>query len=126
MAAAEKMFQQVFNEHLNNLHTSMPCEVIKYYPDTLEADLQPKFKRKKGGGMKDYPMIKKAPVSKTVVIYPRREGSCLGCGGKVEIPEHHEELLPGQIVFVSFAERALDHVGLRKHDLTDAVVIGVM
>ena len=127
MASADKLFEQIFNEHLNNLHTAMPCEVVEYYPDTLEADLKPLFRRKKGGEMKDYPMIKKAPVSKTVVIYPERFGNCTGCCGcEVHIPEHHEKLEPGEIVYVSFAERALDFVGTRRHDLTDAVVIGRM
>ena len=125
MAAADQLFEQIFNEHLNNLHTFMPCKIITYYPDELKADLQPIFKRIKGGQKQDYPMINKAPVSRTVVIYPERKGNCTGCCGcTVVIPEHHEKLEPDEIVLVCFAERALDQVGLRRHDLTDAVVIG--
>ena len=105
----------------------MPCKVLAYYPDELTADLQPIFQRVKGGATQDYPMINKAPVSKTVVIYPAREGRCRGCCGcQVEIPQHHEPLRPGQIVIVGFAERALDFVGTRRHDLTDAIVIGIL
>jgi len=126
MAYADKLFEQMFGEHLYNLHTSMPCRVVAYYPGELKADLQPLFQRKKNGEVMDYPMISKAPVSRTVVIYPEREGICHGCGGEVEIPEHHEELRPGQTVIVVFAERALDFVGTRRHDIRDAVVIGVM
>lgn len=103
MASPDKLFQQLFNEYLNSLHTSMPCTVIKYYPDENKADIQPKFKRKKGGETKDYSIIKKAPVLK-----------------------HVGELQKGDTVYVSFAERALDYVGGRRHDMTDAVVIGVM
>lgn len=126
MAYADKLFEQMNNEMLCNVHTCMPCRVVAYYPGTFEADLQPLFKRKKGGELMDYPMISKAPVSKTVVIYPEREGICHGCGGRVEIPKHHEELHPGQTVVVNFAERALDFVGNRRHDLTDAIVVGVL
>jgi len=124
MAYADKVFENIFNEHLNNLHTAMPCTVITYYPDTFEADLQPVFRRKKDGKTQSYPMINKAPVSRRVVLSPFRTGKCLGCLEPVEIPEHHEPLEEGELVFVVFAERALDHVGTRRHDLTDAVVIG--
>ena len=102
MGSADKLFEQIFNEHLNNLHTAMPCEVVVYYDDLEKADLQPLFKRKKGGATKGYPMISKAPLLEHVP----------------------KPLEPGDTVFVVFAERALDHVGTRRHDLTDAVIIG--
>jgi len=102
MGAADKVFEQLFNEHLNNLHTSMPCEVIEYHPDDHEADIQPQFQRIKGGETKEYPMIEKVPALK-----------------------HVDPLSPGDIVLVVFAERALDFVGKRRHDLRDAVIIGV-
>ena len=102
MGSADKLFEQIFNEYLNNLHTAMPCEVVKYYDDEEEADLQPLFKRVKGGRTKGYPMISKAPVLEHVA----------------------KPLEPGDKVFVCFAERALDHAGTRRHDLTDAVVMG--
>jgi len=102
VAAADNLLKQVFNEHLNNLHTAMPCTVVRYYVAEDKADLQPQFKRVKGGETQDYPMINKAPLLSHV---PR-------------------PLEPGDIVFVVFAERALDFVGTRRHDLTDAVIIG--
>ena len=109
MAYAEKMFSQVFNEYLLNLHTAMPCTVIVYYEDERKADLAPLFtrKRKKDGVVIEsaYPLIEKAPVLKHVV--------------------KDEPLKPGDEVFVVFAERALDFAGNRRHDLTDAVVVGV-
>lgn len=102
MSAPDKLFKQLFNEHLNNLHTSMPCTVIKYYPDENAADVRPNFQRSIGGNVQEYPIIQKAPVLK-----------------------HIDELQEGDVVFVSFAERALDYVGHRRHDLSDAVIVGV-
>jgi hypothetical protein len=118
MAAADKFFQQIFNEHLMNLHTAMPCEVLEYYPDELKADIQPLFKRIKGGEVKDYKPIPKVPVMKSLVKCADPKGLC-PCG-------HEFELEPGQIVLVAFAERALDFVGNRRHDLRDAIITGVM
>ena len=103
MSSADKFFEQIFNEHLTNLNTSMPCEVVEYHSDEHKADIQPKFKRKKGNEINDYPIIKKAPIL-----------------------EHVGELETGDEVFVVFAQRALDYVGNRRHDLTDAVIIGKM
>jgi len=118
MAAPDKFFEQIFNEHLNNLHTIMPCRVVTYYPNELKADLQPLFKRKKGNKTTVYPIINKAPVLKNIVMCADPKGKC-ECG-------HYMELEEGQTVLVAFAERALDMVGNRRHDLTDAIVIGVM
>lgn len=106
MSMADKLFKQLFNEFSNNLHTSMPCTVEQYYPGESAADIKPLFKRKINGETMDYPTITKAPVLKHV------------CAA--------EELKPGDKVLVTFAERALDYAGNRRHDLTDAVVIGVM
>jgi len=103
MAYAENTLGQMFNEHLNNLHTAMPCEVIEYHEDENVADIKPNFARKKGGEITEYPLIEKVPILRHV--------------GKVS---------EGDTVFVIFAERALDHVGDRRHDLRDAVIIGVM
>jgi len=49
MSYANKLLEQIFNEHLYNLHTCMPCTVVAYNPETLEADIQPIFWRKKAG-----------------------------------------------------------------------------
>ena len=118
MAYADKLFRQMFDEHLNNLHTCMPCKIVEYYPDELEADIQPLFRRRKGGQTSSYPMIEKVPVVKSLVMCADPKGEC-ECG-------HHFELEPGQEVLVVFAERALDHVGDRRHDLRDALVIAVI
>jgi hypothetical protein len=122
MAFADKAFQQMFNEHLNNLHTAMPCEVVAYYPDELAADIQPLFKRKRRKDGKivesDYPMIEKVPVVKSLVKCADPKGEC-PCG-------HYFELEPEQKVLAVFAERALDFVGNRRHDLRDALVIAII
>ena len=98
MAYADKLFQQMFNEHLNNLHTGMPAVVVEISP---KLKIQPLFQRKKRGKVHEYPIIEEPPVLEHV-------------GGLVE----------GDKVYVSFAERALDFVGNRRHDLRDAVIIG--
>jgi len=103
MANPDKFFGQIFNEHLNNLHTTMPCEVIYVHEDKPLTDIQPLFQRKTSGEPREYPLIEKVPKLK-----------------------HVEEINEGDIVFVAFAERALDFVGNRRHDLRDAVIIGVM
>ncbi|MCL2617917.1 MAG: hypothetical protein FWD98_02565 [Defluviitaleaceae bacterium] len=118
MAYADKLLRQIFEEHLNNLHTSMPCEVVEYYPDELKADVQPLFKRRKGGQTMDYPMIEKVPVVKSLVMCADPQGEC-ECG-------HYFELEPGQEVLVFFAERALDFAGDRRHDMRDALVVAVI
>ena len=101
MANADKLLQQVFNEHLNNLHTGMPGTVVELSP---KLKIQPGFKRIKRGEVSQYPIIEDPPVLQHV--------------------EYVESLKVGDEVYLSFAERALDHVGKRRHDLRDAVVIG--
>jgi len=98
MANADKVFKQVFNEHLNNLHTGMPCTVIELTPKLI---IQPNFQRRKSGETNSYPPITDPPKL-----------------------SHVPALKLGDTVFVIFAERALDHVGDRRHDLRDAVIIG--
>jgi len=103
MGYANEVFKNVLSEQLNNLHTAMPCEVEKYDEEKELSDLQPLFQRKKLGVTMGYPLIEKVPKLK-----------------------HVEPLEEGDIVLVVFAERALDFVGERRHDLRDAVIIGVM
>ena len=118
MGYADKLFEQMFDEHLYNLHTAMPCTIIEYYPDELKADIQPKFQRKKAGEVSDYPMIEKVPVVKSLVMCADPKGEC-ECG-------HYFELEEGQEVLVVFTERALDYVGNRRHDLRDGLIVAVM
>lgn len=118
MAYAHKLFKQIINEHLYNLHTAMPCKIVKYDPINLEADVQPLFQRRKQGKVHEYPLIEKVPVVKSLVKCADPKGEC-SCG-------HYFELEKDQKVLVVFAERALDYVGDRKHDLRDALVIAVM
>lgn len=118
MAYADQVFENLFNEHLNNLHTCMPCMVVEYYPGEMKADIEPLFQRKKGGETSSYPMIEKVPVVRSLLMCTDPKGEC-ECG-------HYMELEPGMKVLVQFAERALDQVGTRRHDLRDAIITAVM
>ena len=118
MASADVAIKQLFNEYLNNLHTCLPCEVVKYDKEKLEADLQPLFKRIKMGEQVDYPLLSSVPVVKSLVKCADPTGKC-ECG-------HYMELEAGQKVLAIIAERALDYVGNRRHDLRDALVIAVI
>jgi len=118
MSYADQVFDNLFNEHLNNLHTCQPCKVVAYYPGELKADIELIFQRKKNGETSSYPMIEKVPVVKSLVMCADPKGEC-ECG-------HYMELEPGMKVLAVFAERALDQVGTRRHDLRDALIIAVM
>ena len=94
-----------------SLHTFAPARVVKYYSTTKEADLEILFmSADKGGALSKYPLIVKAPVLKHVGV-----------------------INAGDVVFVAFAERAIDNLQKqpfdpqfrRTHDLRDAVVLGV-
>jgi hypothetical protein len=100
MAYADKVIQQIFNEYLNNLHTGMPCTVVGLEPKLI---IQPDFQRKKRGKVSSYPSIEDPPKL-----------------------SHVPPLELGDKVLVIFAERALDFVGNRRHDLRDAIIIGKM
>jgi hypothetical protein len=94
-----KFIDNVIEERLADLHTCMLCKVTSTTPLTV----QPIPKRKyKDGRVENYPIITNPLTLKNMVL---------------EV---------GDTVVVIFSERALDGVGSRKHDLTDAIVIGVI
>lgn len=104
-------FFRAFEKRIRlNIHTFLPARVVRFYPATMEADLELLFTQIDNDGQSDrYPLIERAPVLKHVGL-----------------------LSSGAVVFVAIAERALDNLqsrpfdpeSSRMHDLRDAVVIG--
>lgn len=95
-----------------SVHTFAPARVVRYYPETKEADIELLFMvSDKSGATERYPLIERAPVLK-----------------------HVGALSLNNVVFVAFAERALDNLqsrpfdpdSHRMHDVRDAVVLGVL
>ena len=119
-----EVIREAFGNSLSNLHTSMPGSIVKYYPETQEADVQPLLKlayvNEDGTeGVDELPVIQGVQVA-----FPR--------AGKffMTFP-----LAKGDPVLLVFSERSLDEwsassgkvpvdpVDLRMHDLSDAVAI---
>lgn len=149
MSSAERLLKQIFREELTNIHTSMPCSVVAYYKDTYTADIQPLFVRTLVDGSKiQYQMLCNVPIAEHVIKHEIKEPDELeGYIGLQEVLVEDKKIIEvigpektyqitqtefkiviplkeGDIVFVNFAERALDGAGHRKHDLTDAVIVG--
>ncbi|ABR46662.1 hypothetical protein Amet_4347 [Alkaliphilus metalliredigens QYMF] len=96
----DKVIQDILEERLADLHTFMLCRVVSITP---QLTIRPIPKRKyKNGRTEAYPII----------INPLKLKN---------IPLEKDD-----VVAVAFSERALDGVGSRKHDLTDAVILGVI
>lgn len=112
------------DEKLLNLNTAMPCRVISYDESKRRASVQPLFMVKEVGRAPEaLPPIQDVPVLK--------QRFKLGAGEPQEYVPVYE---PGDVVLVAFAQRAIDDVlggqmaypGTRRHDLTDAVILGVI
>lgn len=95
-----------------SVHTFAPARVVRYHGGTKEADIELLFMvSDKSGAVERYPLIERAPVLK-----------------------HVGALNADDIVFVAFAERALDNLQAqpfdpdshRMHNVRDAVVLGVL
>lgn len=95
-----------------SIHTFAPARVVRYHAGTKEADIELLFMTvDKSGASERYPLIERAPVLK-----------------------HVGALSANQVVFVAFAERALDNMQAqpfapdshRMHDVRDAVVLGAL
>ncbi|MCM3598721.1 hypothetical protein M4D55_23460 [Metabacillus idriensis] len=96
------------------IHTSLPGRVVRYYSNETpkSADIEILFMQKgKSGQVNRYPMVTRAPVLR-----------------------HVGTLNPDDIVYLSVAERALDELqkvpfdpdSIRKFDLRDSVIMGVL
>lgn len=103
-------------------NTFAPAKVIKFHEDSMEADIEILFlTRRKDGSFFQYPLVERAPV--------------LGMRYKTPTEEimFTPSLKKDDLVFVAFAQRALDNLqskpfdpGTRRtHAIKDAVVLGV-
>ncbi|MGM0806529.1 MAG: hypothetical protein ACQET8_17445 [Bacillota bacterium] len=114
----------------------------------MEADVEILFlSRRTDGSFFQYPLIERAPVlgmrykvkkefNASITGITVTEGSVNSSNVTIK-PNAEIELIPslkkGDIVFVAFAQRALDNLQskpfdpgtIRKHDIRDAVVLGV-
>lgn len=149
MGADTRFVDALENRIKLSIHTFAPARVVRYYESTKEADLEILFmSADKNGLLSKYPMIVKAPVLgmrfKTKSSYSASVSGLIdSLGGSVNgsnaniFPKEEIEyipfLKPGDVVFVAFAERAIDNLQKqpfdpqfrRTHDLRDAVVLGV-
>lgn len=125
------------------IHTLAPARVVQYYPNTQEADIELLFLTVyKDGSAEKYPLIQRAPVLGMRYNVPSASTSISGIvdgDGSNTTTTFNEPLLmtphlvPGDVVFVGFAERALDNLqrqpfdpdAHRMHNVRDAVVLGV-
>ncbi|MFB6475781.1 Gp138 family membrane-puncturing spike protein [Paenibacillus glucanolyticus] len=115
----------LIEEKLLNLHTGMPCKVISFDDSSMRAIVQPLFMTKEMGASPEaLPLIQDVPVLKHRFKVD---------GGQPQVYEPVYEA--GDIVFVAFAQRALDDAlggqmvypdFNRRHDLNDAVILGVI
>ncbi len=114
MSVETVFFDTIIQSIKLQIHTSLPARVVRYYANTKpkQADVEILFMQKgKSGQLNTYPMISMVPVLK-----------------------HVGPLVPGETVYLSVAERALDELQkvpfdpgtIRKFDLRDSVVIGVL
>ena len=112
MSKQSKFFDEFSRAVRLAVHTGAPAKVVKYDAGKKEADIELLFMTAYKDGTKEkYPLIEGAPVLK-----------------------HVGALSKNDIVYVSFAERALDNLqdeafdpdASRMHDIKDAVIIGVM
>lgn len=110
MANDDKFFSQLIREIGLHLFVAAPARVLKVYPD-YTADIKPLFKTQdEQGNIEEHSPVLLAPVL-----------------------QHVGTLLPGDVVWVNFADRSLDNMNrgqtfdpgfTRIHSMNDAVVVG--
>jgi len=112
MSKHARFFDELKRSVRLGIHTTAPARVVSYNAGKKEADIELLFMTVyKDGSTERYPLIEGAP--------------CL---------KHVGTLSKNDIVFVAFAERALDNLqtkpfdpdASRMHDIRDAVVLGVL
>lgn len=91
------LLENVIQSRLASIHTAMPAKVVRYYPDTQTADVQPvlnNIEPDADGGVisETLPQIPSVPVA-----FPR------GGGGFVSFP-----MQVGDPVWLIFGERSID------------------
>ncbi|MCY7919565.1 Gp138 family membrane-puncturing spike protein [Bacillus atrophaeus] len=96
----------------HSIHTLAPARIVSYDAGTKTASVKPLFMTADEDTLYEQPLIEAVPVLKHA----------------------QADIVPGGVVFVAFAERALDNLSgnkpfdpdsSRTHDMTDAVVMGV-
>ncbi|SFL81079.1 Gp138 family membrane-puncturing spike protein [Salibacterium qingdaonense] len=136
----DSYLKQFISSHLLDLHTAMPCRVESFAAG--KAELQPLFKRKeKGKEAESYPPILEAHALSQRFIIKDKYVSSVSSEHALSYTEEEieREVTPvykkGDIVYVVFAERALDNVisgseadpeFSRHHALEDAVIVGLI
>jgi hypothetical protein len=113
MSQPTRLFDALLRNIQLNLYVSAPAKVIKYDSGAHTADVEPLFMSEDNDGNLDaWPLIEDALVLK-----------------------HVGDLAAGDVVVLLFADRALDEMNgsekfdpdsTRSHDLTDAMIIGVI
>lgn len=113
-----EVIKNAIEARLVDVHTSIPGEVVAFYPEKQMADVQPALKRKFANGkIEPLPVVTNVPV-----VYPRSSNSII-----------YFPLSKGDSVLMIFAERSIDRwaaqggivdpADVRKFHLSDAVCI---
>ncbi len=123
MSSLLKFMNALLEERIAEIHTCMPCRVLSFNEEKGTADVLPLYMRK----YIDTPPQEYTPIMAVPVLRRKYKDD----NGVVRLEQVFYE--KGDIVVVSFAERALDNVisgkiadpkYSRKHDLKDAIIIG--
>lgn len=120
------------------IHTSGPARVLAFDEEKREADIELLFMTaNSNGGLSKYPMIPSVPVMgmryKVKTEYQAHIDGTSSTIQPLEEIEYVPFLKKGDVVFVVFAERALDNLqntpfdpdSMRTHDVRDAWIVGV-
>ncbi|MCK6164673.1 MULTISPECIES: Gp138 family membrane-puncturing spike protein [Bacillus] len=111
MAADTNFFDNLVKGIKHSIHVCAPGKVVSYDAASHTADIKPLFMTADDDTLYEQPLIQDVLVLKHV----------------------EADMKVGAMVFLSFADRALDNLtnkpfdpdSTRTHDITDAVVIGV-
>lgn len=127
MSSETKFVDSLIKRVQLSIHTMAPARVINFYESTQEADIEVLFmSADKGGNVAKYPLIPRVPV--LGMRFKTKAGSTLS-----DELEYIPFLKKNDVVFVGFAERAMDNLQKvpfdpqfrRTHDLRDAVILGM-
>lgn len=146
----------ISNNAVSNIHTTFPAKVISYNESANKCSIQPIFNQKLTDGEEiSYPQIQNVPVIKWRIKSHTHdyEGETEVSGGTTHRHEYKFEtnlnstynkefpqeikliLKSGDIVLCTCSEKSIDSIfsgqvhtpqSQRKHDITDAIVIGIL
>lgn len=127
MSYADTFLNIYIRQRLLTMHTAMPAKIVSYDEAQGRATIQPLFMTKEYGKPPEpLPVVENVPVLKHRL---RTEGGI--------VQEYTPVYEKDDVVFVAFAERALDAVladpgrvvlpsDTRHHSLNDAVILGAL